>query len=314
MKLNNLHPNVQGALWILLAGVFMTVMATTVKFVGQSLDSFVIAFFRAAFGLIIILPFVWRGGREALRIKRPWLHLARGVLAAGAMMCGFYAITHLPLADAVAIGFARPLFILVFAVIFLSEIVHRRRWSATLVGFVGVLIMVRPHGAMDPAALVALAGAFTFAAVTIILKKLSAEDRPATLMLSASVIVSILSFGPAIAHWRTPTLSEFGLLLFMSAVGTVAQSCRIRGLTLGEASAIAPFDYVRLIFAASVGFLIFGEMPDWQTGLGALVIAASTFYIAHREAGMGKTPATPVPGAMAINPDMAPNEGEERKP
>ena len=117
-------------------------MTMVVKLLGGSFDSFQLAFFRALFGLFVILPFFFRYGLGLVRTRRLGLHLTRSICGAFAMLCGFYAITHLPLADAVSISYARALFLIPLAVLFLGEVVRLRRWSATALGFVGVIVMM----------------------------------------------------------------------------------------------------------------------------------------------------------------------------
>jgi drug/metabolite transporter (DMT)-like permease len=278
-------------------------MALTVKLLGARLDSFQIAFFRAFVGLVALLPFVARGGGGVMvRTRRPVMHLARGVLGAGAMFCGYYALTHLPLADAVAISYARPLFLIVLAVLFLNETVRLRRWSATAVGFLGVLVMMRPGGGVELASLLALAGALMIAVVNVLVKKLAATERPVTILFHFGVISTIATLVPALVVWRGPTPVELLLLVLVGVLGMSAQACMIRGLRLGEATAVMPFDYVRLLIAGVVGFLVFAEVPDRWTLIGAAVIVAAPLYIALREARLGKAERSALDGGEAIPP------------
>ena len=130
--------NVRGALWVLIAALCFTAMGTLVKLLGGAFDSFQIAFFRALFGLLAIAPFVLKMGPSKLKTKRPGLHVARSLTGTVGMFCGFYALVHLDYADAVALSYARGLFLIPLAVIFLGEVVRRRRWTATIIGFLGV--------------------------------------------------------------------------------------------------------------------------------------------------------------------------------
>lgn len=281
---DRLAPNLRGALWVLLAVALLSVMSALVKTVGQRLDTFQIAFFRALFGLAVILPFMLRVGRAGFATRRPLAHVSRGILGVSAMMCGFYAVTHLPLADATAITFTKPLFLVLLATPFLGETVGPRRWAAVAVGFVGALIMVRPGGAgFDGAALVALGGAFLVAVVTVVVKKLSETERPVTILFYFGITSTTVAAIPAAAVWQAPTLAELALLLTIGALGATAQTCTIRAYRVGEASAITPFDYARLVFAGLLGVVFFAEIPDAWTLLGAGIIIASSFYIARRE-------------------------------
>ena len=287
--------NVRGALWVLLASVLFSIMAVMVKAVGARLDSLEIGFFRCAFGLLAILPFMVRAGPAVFRTHRPVLHLLRGLLGTTAMFCGFYAITRLPLADATAIGFASTLFMIVLAVLFLGEVVRWRRWTATIIGFLGVVVIVRPgEHVLDLAMSIALFGAVCVATVSVLIKKLSSTEAPLSIVFSFGIVSTSVSVIPAILVWQTPTLQELGLLVQIGAVGSAAQSCGIRGFHCGEATAVAPFDYFRLLFAGLFDYLLFGDVPTPHTLMGAGLIVASTLYIARREAMLARRPASAI--------------------
>ena len=289
-------PNVRGAIWTVLAAALFSCMATLAKFLGGRLDHFQVTFFRTLTGLLFILPFLVGRGRQGWKTSRLPLHILRGVLGNVGMICGFYAMIHMPLADANAITFARALFVVPLAVFFLSEVVGVRRSVATAVGFVGVLIMLRPTGTIEPAAIAAVSQAMLVAGAIICVKLLSRTDGTVTLLFYSSIIGLIITAVPAALVWKPPTMDEYLLLVAMGAFGVAAHNCFIRGYSVGEASAMAPFDYTRLLFAAIAGFLVFSDVPDLWTVVGASFIVGSTFYIARREAATGKkpTPADPV--------------------
>lgn len=286
-----LSPNAQGALWMIASGAVFSLLNATVKHLGQSLDPFVIAFFRCVFGLLIILPFALRAGTGALSTGRPLTHLARGFVGVMGVFCGMYAIVHLPLADAIAISFAKPLFAVLLAAAFLAERVGADRWLATAAGFLGVLIVVRPGSAeFQLAHVVALIGAFAVADGIVLVKKLQGSERTATIMVYFGAVTSILSFGPALWVWATPTWIELGLLAAMAGAATLGQYCGLRAFRAADASAVVPYDYLRLVFAVLLGLALFGEVPDRWTLVGAGVLIASTLYIAYREIALGRKP------------------------
>jgi drug/metabolite transporter (DMT)-like permease len=294
-----LAPNVRGALWVLLGCVLFTAMGTQVKLMSADFDSFQLAFFRAAFGLLAVIPFVVRGRFMALRTRRLGAHISRSVLGAAAMLCGFYALAHLSYADAVSLSYARPLFLIPLAVIFLGETVQARRWTATGIGFIGVLIMLRPGHAPDLATFVALGGAALVAVVTVLIKRLSQTEAPQTLLFYFGVISTLVALVPALAVWRQPTWSELAMLISIGACAALGQYCTVRSFKVGEATAVIPFDYSRLLMAGVIGYVLFAEVPDVWTLTGAAVIVASTLYIALREARLGHPPR---PTHPAINP------------
>ena len=282
-----LPPNTRGALWMLVSAVFFSAMAYLIKVLGQRLDVSVVTFFRALFGFLSVLPFALRQGFVGLKTDRLPLHLFRATIGAGAMSCGFYALTKIPLADAVAISFPRPLFLIVLAVLFLGEVVRVRRWSATLVGFIGVIVMVRPSVDIEFAAVVALFGTLLVAVAVVCVKKLSTTERAAVMLFYFGIVSSVVTAVPAAYYWRTPTGPELVALFGVGALAATGQFCVIRSLTVGETTAVAPVDYIRLLFAAVIGYVYFAEVPDFWTWVGAAIVISASIYIAQREARLG---------------------------
>ncbi len=278
----------RGALWMLLSALLFAVMGVLVKWLGSRLESFQVAFFRAAFGFLTVVPFALAAGAAALRPGRPGLHLLRGLIGAGGMSCGFYALTHLPLAQATAFSFTKPLFLVLLAALFLGERVRLRRLSATAAGFLGVLVIMQPTGSIEPAALVAVAGTALTAGVVVLVKMLLRTERPVTIMFWFGLISTTVTLLPALYVWVQPTAREFVLLVATGAVGASAQGAMMRGYLLAEATALAPVSYVQLVFAGVMGYLFFAEVPGFETLVGAAIIVASTLYIVHREAALAR--------------------------
>jgi drug/metabolite transporter (DMT)-like permease len=295
-------PNVQGAVWITLSALCFTFMGSLIKFLGGTIHSFEIAFLRCVIAFVFTLPFCLRVGTPAFRTERWPTHLGRAAVGMIAMFCGYYGLTKLPLADATAISFTRGLFMILLAVLLLGERVPARRWIATALGFAGVLIMVRPQGGGPVfASVVALLGAAFVSAGMVFIKKLAASERPETILIYYNFTTMLLSLPPALAVWTTPSLAELVLLGLVAALAGAGQFCTIRGYGVAEASAVAPFGYARLIFAALIGFVAFAEVPDrWSIG-GAVIIAGSALYIAldearlRRRGGAGRQPAPQPP-------------------
>ncbi len=288
-----LSPNHRGALWMLAAGLGFTLNGTLVKTLGQQgLDAYQIAFFRSLVGLVVVTPLLWRIGFSRLKSRHPWLHVFRVIFGAGAMVCGFYALTRLPLADVTALSFTTPLFATVLAVIFLREPVRWRRWSATALGFLGVLIMVRPGaGAFDPAAIFALGMAFGIAAALVLVKRLPMGESQIAMLFYFGIGSVLITAAPAAAVWQPPSGAQYPLLIAMGLLGLGSQAMMIRAFRIGEASFVAPFDYGKLLAAGLLGFFVFAEVPDLWTLVGAAIIVGATLYIARREAAVGRRPA-----------------------
>lgn len=292
-----LPPNVQGMLWLLLATFFFSVMSTLVKYLGQthSFSTFEIAFFRVAPGMVLALPFLIKAGPSSFITKQPLIMLTRVSATAIGLSANFYAMIKLPLADATALSFGRVLFVVPLAIIILKEVVGPRRLIATLVGFLGVVVMLRPGVNMNPDALYAVGGAFSIAIAMVLVKLLTRTDGPATLVFYASVFQTAVLAIPAFRDWITPTLDQLGLLLAMGVIGVIAQACFLRAYVVAEASVLAPVDYMRLLFAGIMGYMVFGNVPDQWTFVGSAIIIASTLYITLREAQKGQAQVPPVP-------------------
>jgi len=285
-----LSANARGILWMLAAAVGFGLMGALVKQLGTRLDSLQLAFFRGAVALLVLLPFLARAGWATAMPHYPLRHLGRATTGMAALVFGFYAFTHLPLATATAISFAQPLFMVVLAVLLLRERVRWRRWTATLVGFAGVLVMLRPgHEALQTAALAALANALFVALSAVQVKAMPRDEKDLTLLFSFSFVAALALFPPALLVWQAPTAQEWLLLGAMGGLGIASQAAVVRAYRVGaDASLVAPFDYARLIVAAGLGFAFFAELPDVWTGAGAAIIILSTLYIARREAVLGR--------------------------
>lgn len=283
-----LSANMRGAIWVVAAAVFFSAMAALAKFLGGRFDSMQVAFFRALTGLVFILPFLLSASAPRFVARKPLMLVLRGASSGLAMLCGFYALTHLPLADATAITFVRALFLVPLAVLILHETVGVRRISATTVGFIGVLIMVNPAGEISVASLVALAGAALVALSVVLVKMLTRTESTLTLLFYSGVFGMLFTAVPAAYVWRTPGLTDLSLLMVMGVAGVAGHACFIRAYAIADATALAPLDYTRLLFAGLIGYLFFAEVPGPRTALGAAIIVASTFYITYREAKLGR--------------------------
>jgi drug/metabolite transporter (DMT)-like permease len=209
------------------------------------------------------------------------------------MILAFYSYQALPLADANALSFTRSLWIVPLAFFVLGEKVGVHRMTATLVGFLGVLIMLQPSGEGSSnflGAAASLSSAFLFA-MTITAMKIATRDTATSVLIAwAATLGFILSIPFAIYEWRWPGPSDFILLCAMGVLGLATQYCYIQGMASGDAVAMAPIDYTRLVFAIILGFVLFIEIPNLLTMVGAAIVIASTLYITIREARLKSTP------------------------
>ena len=242
-------------------------------------------FFRGLFGLPLTgLVIARSGGIKRLRTRRPLGHFARSLIGTFTVACFFYAYGHMALANAVAISFAAPLFSTLLSIAVLGERVGLHRWSAVVIGFGGVLIMLRPgFGMFAPAAFVALAGTASYACATIVIRQLGRTEAASTIVfyyMVTTVAVSAL-FLPF--DWRPPDLTGWLLLGCVGLTGSIAQIAVTRALGIGPVARVAPFDYTALVWAILFGYLIWGDLPDRQTLLGAGIVVTSGLYILYRE-------------------------------
>ncbi|MEX2644409.1 MAG: DMT family transporter [Acetobacterales bacterium] len=276
--------NVRGSAWMALGAMCFALQVTMMKLLGDGYHSFLITFLRSATMLMLVLPAAIRVGADALRTQRLGLHAGRGVASGISLFCLVYAFTHLPLAEATAFTFTKPLFMTVLIAIMLPEVVFWQRWAAVCVGFVGVLIMMRPGlGGLDPNAFVALGGAFFFAVVNVLVKQLSGTERPVTILLYAAIFTSLISFVPALFVWQWPDPQGWLLILLMAVFSALNQYLMIRAWRVADACAVVPFDYTRLIWSGLIGWYFFSELPDVFTLISAGVIVAAALYIAFHE-------------------------------
>ena len=281
----SLGGNVQGSIWIILASLFGAVMGGVIKFVGQRIPVFEILFIRQICVLLIISPLLLRNPIKLFKTNKLKLHVMRGTFAAIAMITGFTALVHLPLAEATAISFAQTLFTTLLAIIFLKEAVGIRRWSVTIVGFIGVLIIIRPSTAsINEYAILALISSLFVAGIIIVLRRLAQTDNPSTIMAYQSLFVTVIMSGPAFYLWIMPTWLELALTLMIGVLMSAMQWVRIQGMKVAEAASVAPFEYIRLIFATLIGIIIFSEIPTIWTVTGSAIIIGSTLYTLKRNA------------------------------
>jgi drug/metabolite transporter (DMT)-like permease len=205
------------------------------------------------------------------------------------MLSWFYGITIVPLATATAVNFTAPLFATIAAALVLHEDVRFRRWAAVVIGFVGVLVIMRPgRETVDAMLLLILLSAASSAMNNITVKYLVRTERPNTIVALFSVYLTPLSLIPALFVWEWPDLKSLAALVGLGIIGTLAHLSVARAYLAADASACAPYEFVRLPYAALIGYLLFGEVSDGWTWVGAAIIAGAAIYVAHREAKLAR--------------------------
>jgi drug/metabolite transporter (DMT)-like permease len=283
-RFHHLPDNLKGIVFLMLASMVFSVMALLIKLLGQHLHITQILLVRQIGMTVMVAPAILRNFPGSLRSERPGLQLIRVFCALVAMLCGFTAVIYLPLADATAIFFAKSFFVTILAVIFLGETVGVYRWSAVLIGFVGVMIMLQPGTEnFSVYGLFSLAGAAGAAAVMILLRLLSRSDSANTILTYGALGVGVVMILPGIYFWQEPTTLEWLLLVAVGVVSYFAQKCNIFAYKHGEASLLASLDYVRLLWATLFGYLIFDQFPGGSIRLGATIVVAAAIFMIYRE-------------------------------
>lgn len=283
----------RAALLMLASTMAFGLMAVTIRLATAHVPTQEVAFFRNAFGLLALLPMLMRPGRSPLRTQQLPRYFLRSAIGLGSMLCGFWAVGHLPLSQAVSLSYSTPLFVTIAAVLWLGEKVRIRRWAAVIVGFIGVLVIVRPgHHGFEPGTLIAVLAAVLSALVAIQIKQLTRVDGADTVVFYTYVFWVPLSLVPALFVWTWPTGIAWLWLVATGIFGTAGQLLWTRALRLGEVSALTPISFMQLPLVALCGWLLFGETLDRWTVIGAAIILGSNAYIAHREALLARRAAS----------------------
>lgn len=288
-----LSPNLEGALWMLASAMTFAVMTTLIKFLGDDYSAALQTFYRQAAALVVLAPIIVRHRSAAFATSRPGILIFRALAGTVGMILSFYAFQKMPLADANALSFTRTLWLVPLAAFVVREAVGPLRIVAALAGFVGVLVMVRPGAggefAIGLPALAMLASSFLFALTVTGMKVLTRDHSTTVILVWSAVLGLLLSIPGAALTWRWPTPQDFLLLCAMGAIATVNQACYIKGMSLGDAGAMAPIDYTRLVFTALIGLFVFHEIPSRWTLLGAGIVVASTLFITLREQQLARS-------------------------
>ena len=284
-RFNRLPDNLKAVVVLMFAAFGFSLMVALIKLAGERLPVTQILFIRQLGMTIILLPALIAHFPHSLKASRPGLQLVRIACAMIAMLGGFTAVINLHLADAIAIGFAKSFFVTIFAVLLLKEFVGVHRWSAVAVGFIGVIIMLRPGtDSFSIYGLYALIGAAAAGAVMVIIRLLSRSDSSETILAWQAIGVGLCMAVPAFVQWIAPTPGEWLLLAMIGVVSYFSQKANIYAFSHGEASMLASLDYVRLLYATLLGWFLFAELPGKATWIGAAIIVLASIYTVRREA------------------------------
>lgn len=294
-----------GILLKVLSALAFTLMSAGLKVVSADYPTGELVFFRSAFALVPLLVWLrWQGDLiNAVRTDNLRGHLLRGIIGSCGMFSGFVALSYLPLHDAIAIGYASPLIVVILAALVLKETVRAYRWSAVVVGFLGVLIMLSPNlglgalGSGAPArglngspaigAMFALFGAFCSAGATIQVRRLTQFEKTGAIVLYFTLLTTALGAVTILLGWRVPPLGDASLLVLIGILGGIGQILLTQSYRFADTSVIAPFEYTTMIWALLFGWFVFGEMPSSAVTVGATIVAGAGMFVLWRERQLG---------------------------
>ena len=279
-----LSGNLRGMGCMLLSTLAFVCMHVSVRHVSEGLHPFEIAFFRNLFSFVPLLPWIYRDGLAVFRTDRIGLHGLRSVMNILAMLAFFTALTITPLVQITALSFTAPLFATVFAVLILRETIRARRIAALVIGFVGTLVILRPGLiAIDLGSALVLASAIIWAGTVMVIKVLARTESSVTITAYMALFMTPLALAPAALVWVWPDLTQLMWLLLIGIFGSVGQLLVAQALRDADTTVVMPLDFLKLIWAAALGYLVFAEIPVVWTWVGGLMIAGSASYIAYRE-------------------------------
>jgi len=273
------------AAWLMLASTFVFgAMAVMIKLASVHLHTFEVAFFRNFFGLVATLPLLARHGAMLLRTPRLGRYLFRCAIGLVSMFAGFWAIGHLPMAQAIALSYSSPLFVTIFAALLLHETVRARRWTAVGLGFLGVIVLLRPGAdSFNAFSLIAVGAAVFNGLVSIQIKELTRTEPADRIVFWTTLLWVPMSLLPALFVWVWPHGMAWLWIVLAGLLGTSGHMLWTRALKLGEVTALTPISFMQLPLVAVAGYLWFGESLDRYTIVGASIIVGSNLYITHRE-------------------------------
>ena len=278
--LTSVPPFVAGPGWMILAGTGYTLASVCTRDLSSDYSTAQLAFMRAVIAIFFIMPLVARKGISVMKTTVFPIHVMRACLTYGGMMCWFYAVSIIPISDYTALLYIQPIFTILLAVLILGESAGPRTWAAIAAAFAGAIIILRPgFQEINLGMLAALATGILFAGVNTCMKTLSRTDSAAVIVAYVSILMLIFSSIPAWFYWTAPTWTDGPAIIGVGVFALLGQYAITRAISIADARVVQPFDFSRLITAAIIGWLAFGESSDLYTWVGALVIFCASYYV-----------------------------------
>ncbi len=270
--------------FMILAGALFASMHGTVRLVSFDLHPFLIAFFRNLFGFLVLIPILMRGGVGRFKTKRFGLHTFRACINSVSMLIWFTALSLIPLADATALALTGPLFVTLGAILTFSERVGFWRWAALIVGAIGALMVIRPgFEAVNVGALLTIAATATAAVSKLCAKSLTKTEDPATIAAYVQFLMTPITLVAALFYWQWPTVEQLIGLIAIGTLGSLAHLFTAKAYAIADLSFAEPITFTRMIWATLFGYIVFSEVPDVWTWVGAFTIVSATSIISYRE-------------------------------
>ncbi len=284
-RVERLDPTVRGLLWVSLSGLVFVILNALLRTMSQQLHPLQAQFLRYLAAVVVMLPLVARAGTAAYWPQRLGGQFSRGAVHTVGLVLWFSALPHIPLADTTAIGFTGPIFIMVGAYLFFREAMRWERWVAALVGLLGVLVVVGPQlsGQAGDYNLMMLASSPVFAASFLMTKALTRYERVQVIVFWQALTVTLFSLPTAIWFWQAPNTWQWLGFLVAGVLGAAGHYSVTRGFAIADISSTQSVKFLDLVWAAALGWLVFGDLPTRWTLIGGAIICASTIWIAHRE-------------------------------
>ena len=274
---------------MVLAGVSFTAMLVCVRYLDGRYPSVEVVFFRALAGLVFVVPPLVKNGIGGLHTRHFPMHVSRASFSLCAMIAYYYGVAYVPLADATTYSFIIPLFVTLGAVIFLREKVDGPRWAATLIGFAGVMVVLRPgYAAITTPVLVMLLSVLFYAGAWISMKFLTRTETASVIVFYQNVMIVPLALIPTLFLGTIPTPGDFVILITVGLTGSYAHYCQARSFGEADASAVMPFDFLRLPFSVTCAWFLFSEQTDLWSWIGAIIIFGATYYSTWHESRLAR--------------------------
>lgn len=278
----------RAVVFMVIGGVSIALMQAAVKLISLELHPFIITLYRAGLVFVVLLPILFWRGRAVFNTSSIRLQVVRGGIGGLGMLCVFTGLSMISLAEVTVLLFTVPIFATLLSIVFLSEKVGVRRWTAIFVGFLGILIIARPQGSVSTGHLFILCAALSWSTSILIAKKLTEKDTVISITFWQAMGCVPLAFIASLFVWELPSFVQLGALLGIAALGTVGHAMLYAALKVGQVSVILPLDYIRIIWSAGLGFILFGQLPTLHLYAGSLLIIAATAFLSYREVTAGE--------------------------